>query len=137
MTNTPYNHIDEELERTINDAYLYGYDRAKKGLNRRDGYTKDYVADMKALIAQEVEAAQETLINNLLSELPKHKNLAYRQGRSLPVLTGIEQRDPDHVKAKKYINHGFNKALSEAHQIIATLTNNNGGGNEYNNLRVE
>lgn len=51
-------------------------------------------------------------------KLPNKKNLAYRQGRDLPVLTGTEKNDPDHVKAKKYINCGYNQALSDVQQII-------------------
>lgn len=62
---------------------------------------------------------QTNLINDLIGSVKvEKKTLAYRQGRELPVLTGIEQKDPDHVKVKKYINHGFNKAVNLITKIL-------------------
>lgn len=57
--------------------------------------------------------AVNNILNLIESVIPKSKNLAYRQGRQLPVLTGIEAKDLNHVKVKKYINFGYNQAIKD------------------------
>lgn len=59
------------------------------------------------------QRATTQIINLIESVIPKSKNLAYRQGRQLPVLTGIEAKDLNHVKVKKYINFGYNQAIKD------------------------
>ena len=82
---------------------LYTIDRTNISLREAVEKThKFYIKFAKQYATSVVENAK-----------PKKKKLAYRQGRSLPVLIGVESKDPLHVKIKKYINHGFNKAIDE------------------------
>lgn len=65
------------------------------------------------IVEQALKQATTQIINLIESVIPKSKNLAYRQGRQLPVLTGIEAKDLNHVKVKKYINFGYNQAIKD------------------------
>lgn len=56
------NHLEAaraKVEKEIRDAYLYGYDRAKKGLNRTDGYTKEYVDQIMQLFYEVLVSEHE------------------------------------------------------------------------------
>lgn len=95
---TPTNNIDNSLDEIL-DEYENGQNPMQ---------SEEY----------RLNKAKAAINKTIMESLPKKKNLAYRQGRGLPVLSGIEQRDPDHIKAKKYINHGYNQAISDMEQAI-------------------
>lgn len=59
---------DDSIEEIVRAVYLYGYDRAKKGLNRTDGYTDD---EVQALTKREQRAVLKAKIEELEHVAPK------------------------------------------------------------------
>lgn len=83
---------------------------------------KPYIQPILNLLKEQKLQLLEEVEGSVMGAIPKKKNLAYRQGRELPVLSGIEEKDPPHVKAKKYINYGHNQAIEKIRtQIIKSI----------------
>jgi hypothetical protein len=116
MTNQPSNEIDEILEAFGEQIYSYApdyYPNVKKQMLTQE--------EAKSRINALLIEVERQALQSVLDKMPKKKNLAYRQGRELPVLSGIELKDPEHVKAKKYINCGYNQAIEEVKQKFGEM----------------
>lgn len=92
--------LREQLDKEIREAYLYGYDRAKKGLNRRDGFTKEYTDAILDLIA----ASHNNLIDKLVTELPKKMPAIVMGGRDYAY--------------QEYATSAYDYALKQVKQLL-------------------